>query len=98
MKLMKESDDFFREFGKLDDEAFKGNIIPNKSKELTMVSISIVSLCEECISYHIQEAMKAGATREEFLEYIKMGMMSRGSISYPYVRHAFKKMKELNLI
>jgi AhpD family alkylhydroperoxidase len=98
MEVMRESDDFFKKFGKLDDEAFMGNVVPKKFKELTMVAISIVSLCNECISYHIQESIKAGASKPEIIEYVKMGMMSRGSISYPYVRFAFKELKELKLV
>lgn len=97
MDLMRESDEFFNKFGLLDDEAFEGNVIPKKYKELTMISISIVSMCEECISYHIQQALKAGATKEEMIEFIKMGMMSRGSVSYPYIRLAFKELRDLEI-
>ena len=98
MEIMKESDEFFKKFGLLDDVAFEGNIVPKKYKELTMISISIVSMCEECISYHIQQALKAGATKEEMIEFIKMGMMSRGSVSYPYVRLAFKELRDLKIL
>ena len=97
MEFMRESDEFFKKFGKLDDEAFMGNIIPKKYKELSMVAISIVSLCSECISFHIQESVKAGANKAEIIEYVKMGLMSRGSISYPYVRLAFKEIRDLEL-
>ena len=98
MELMKESDEFFKQFGLLDDVAFTGNIVPKKYKELTMISISIVSMCEECISYHIQQSLETGATKEEIIEFIKMSMMSRGSVSYPYVRLAFKVLRELKIL
>jgi len=91
---MRESDSFFKEFGLLDDKAFEENIIPKKYKELTMVAISIVEKCEECIQYHLEESNKAGALKEEIIEAIKMGMMAGGSVTYPYVRHAFRCLKE----
>ena len=42
MNLMKEADEFFISFGKIDDDAFLDGEIPKKYKELTMVAVSIV--------------------------------------------------------
>ena len=98
MELMRETDPFFTEFGQLDDKAFEGNVIPKKYKELTMVTISIVEKCEECIEYHISESKDAGASKDEIVEAVRMGMMAGGSVTYPYVRHAFKAMVDSGII
>ena len=98
MELMRETDPFFKEFGELDDKAFAGNVIPKKYKELTMVAISIVEKCEECIEFHIGESKKSGASKEEIVEAVKMGMMAGGAVTYPYIRHAFKVMADLGII
>jgi AhpD family alkylhydroperoxidase len=98
MKIMRETDPFFAEFGDLDNKAFKENAIPKKYKELAMVAISIVEKCVECIELHIDESKKAGATKDEILEAVKMGMMAGGAVTYPFVRHAFKIMAVLGII
>jgi len=98
MDMMRETDPFFKEFGELDDKAFEDNVIPKKYKELTMVAISIVAKCEECIEFHIGESNTTGATKDEIVEAVKMGMMAGGSVTYPYVRHAIKIMAELGII
>jgi AhpD family alkylhydroperoxidase len=89
MQKMKETDPFFEEFGKLDDKTFGDGIIPKKYKELTMLTVSIFSKCEECIVFHCRECIDNGAMYKELLEAIKMGMMAGGSVTYPYARQAF---------
>ena len=98
METMKNTDEFFREFGLLDDKAFSEGAISKKYKELFLVAISIVQKCEECITYHIEECLKAQAGKQELIEAIKIGMMASGSTSYPYVRKAFAKLKELKIL
>jgi len=39
-----------------------------KTKELISIGIALVIRCEYCIVYHVYEALKAGATREEIME------------------------------
>lgn len=96
--LMSEKDDFFQTFGILDDNVYSDGIIPKKYKELTGLSISILSRCEECILYHIQECITAQANIKEIIEAIKIGVIGGGSITYPSARFAFMTLKELNAI
>ncbi|AZO95787.1 carboxymuconolactone decarboxylase family protein [Iocasia frigidifontis] len=39
-----------------------------KQKELISIGIALVIRCEYCIVYHVYEALKAGATKEEIME------------------------------
>lgn len=96
--LMSEKDEFFRIFGNLDDSIYSEGAIPKKYKELTGLSISVLSKCEECILYHIQGSITAGANHQELIEAIKIGVIGGGSITYPSARFAFKTLKGLNLI
>jgi AhpD family alkylhydroperoxidase len=98
MDLMKNTDNFFKDFGRVDDDAFSEGAIPKKYKELTMVVVSIVSKCKDCIEYHIKECLKVNSSASEMIEAIKMGMMAGGSVSYPYGRHSFKVLKKLKVI
>lgn len=97
-QLMSENDIFFKTFGDLDDSVYSGGAIPKKYKELTGLSISILSRCEECIIYHIQGCIAEKATKQEIIEAIKIGVIGGGSITYPSARFAFDTMKELKII
>lgn len=96
-KKLIESDSFFEQFEKLDEEVYSEGAIPKKYKELTGLSISVLTRCEECISYHLQGCLKSGANKNEIIESIKMGVIGGGSITYPSARYAIKLIEELNL-
>lgn len=96
--LMSEKDDFFQVFGKLDDNVYSDGVIPKKYKELTGLSISILTRCDECILYHIQGCIAAESCVQEMVEAIKIGVIGGGSITYPSARLAFNILKELGLI
>lgn len=97
-KVMLESDDFFNQFGRLDDNVYSSGAIPKKYKELTGLAISVLTRCDECVLYHLQGCIKEKASKEEIIEAIKMGVIGGGSITYPTARFAFKTMKELKII
>ncbi len=96
--VMNESDDFFKNFGKLDDEVYGDGAISKKNKELMGLAISVVTRCNECILYHLGGCVNAGASKMEILEAIKIGIIGGGSITYPNARFAFQMMKELKII
>lgn len=96
--IMNESDTFFKNFGKLDDEVYSDGAIPKKNKELMGLAISVVTRCNECILYHLGGCVNAGANKNEILEAVKIGVIGGGSITYPNARFAFKMMKELKII
>lgn len=96
--IMNENDDFYKNFGKLDDDAYSDGAIPKKNKELMGLAISVVTRCDECILYHLGGCVDAGAKKDEILEAIRIGVIGGGSITYPNVRFAFKMMKELKII
>lgn len=97
-KKLIENDDFFGQFGKLDDDVYSDGAIPKKYKELTGLSISILTRCEECILYHLQGCLNAGANKKEIIESIKMGVIGGGSITYPSARYAMELIEELKLV
>lgn len=96
--LLNETDSFFNLFSELDNKVYMDGAIPKKYKELTGLAISVVSKCEECVLYHLQECIAEGAGKDEIIESIKMGVMGGGSITYPTARFAIKKLKELAVL
>ena len=58
-------------------------------KELTGVPLSIANRCDPCLAYHIRMALAAGATRQEFVESIRLAILSTGSITIPTTRYGY---------
>lgn len=96
--LLGETDSFFSQFSELDNNVYNDGTIPKKYKELTGLAISVLSRCEECVFYHLQECISEGANKNEIIESIKMGVVGGGSITYPTARYAIKKLKELAVL
>lgn len=92
---MKQADDFFEEFGSLDDKAYEAGAIDKKHKELMGLGISVATRCGECILYHLDGCKREGASREEIVEAIKIGVMAGGSITLPNARFAFEALENL---
>ena len=92
-ELMADHDEFFSRFGALDDSVYADGAIPKLYKELTGLSISVATSCNECVEYHIEGALDAGADREQLIEAIKIGVIGRGSVTYPTARHAFSLLE-----
>lgn len=97
-EIMIKTDEFFQQFGGLDDAVYADGAIPKKYKELTGLSISVLSKCKECILYHLQGCLEQDCTKEEIVEAIKMGVIGGGSVTYPWARYAFEAMKELGVV
>ncbi|MBL6958238.1 MAG: carboxymuconolactone decarboxylase family protein [Rhodospirillales bacterium] len=55
-----------------------------KTKELIAVAIGVAVRCDGCIAFHVKAALKAGATRQEMLETIGMGIYMGGGPSMVY--------------
>lgn len=94
-KRLDEEDDFFKKFSALDNETYQANVLDKRQKELIGLTISIMSRCEECILYHLEECQKADVTRDEVMEVVKMTVIGGGSVLYPFARKVLKLLDEL---
>lgn len=94
-KRLGEEDDFFKKFSALDNETYQANVLDKRQKELIGLTISIMSRCEECILYHLEECQKADVTRDEVMEVVKMTVIGGGSVLYPFARKVLKLLDEL---
>lgn len=59
---------YMKEFNAFSGEALKEGAVDAKTKELIAIGVSVYSRCEYCIIYHVYNALKVGATREEIME------------------------------
>ena len=79
-------------FLELEKAAYADGALTKKMKELIAVGISVVINCESCMQWHIEEAAKAGATREEALEAIEVGIEMGGGPATVSARFALGVM------
>ncbi len=79
-----ESPDTVQAFMGLLDAAYKPGKIDRKTKELISVAIGCYNRCKYCIVYHVSEALKAGATREEIIEAAMVSVAFGGGPSMAY--------------
>jgi AhpD family alkylhydroperoxidase len=82
-------------FGQLHREALAEGALDSKTKELMALAISVTSRCRGCIAYHVHDALKAGATRQEVLETIGVAIFMGGGPSMVYGCEALDALEQL---
>ena len=81
-------------FARLHKKAVEEGALSSKVKEMMALAISIVVGCEGCIAYHIHDAVAAGATRQELLETIGVGILMGGGPGSIYGAHALDAVEQ----
>ena len=89
---------FVAGFDKLYVQTWGEGAIPVKYKELTGVTLSIVIRCEPCLAYHIKMALAEKATKAEFVEAIRLAILSSGSATIPTARYGYRVLRELGVL
>ncbi|MFH1152871.1 MAG: carboxymuconolactone decarboxylase family protein [Pseudomonadota bacterium] len=82
----------YKPFLELEARAFSDGALSRKSKELMALSISMVTKCEPCMEWHLDQAMKAGATDEEIYETVDVAIEMGGGQAGAYARFVLKAM------
>ena len=75
-------------FARLHRKALADGALSGKVKELMALAISIAVGCDGCIAYHTHDAVAAGASREELLETVGVGLFMAGGPGSIYAAHA----------
>jgi AhpD family alkylhydroperoxidase len=97
--LLEASDaQFVAAFDKLYAITWRTAAIPARYKELTGITLSIANRCDPCLVYHIRMALAAGATRGEFVDSIRLAILSCGSITIPTARYAYRLLREHGVV
>ena len=85
---------FAKDFEHLYSTTWGDGAIPAKYKELCGASISVVARCSPCLAYHLKMAIKHGATRDEGVEALRIGVLTGGSVTIPVAREGYKLLLE----
>ena len=81
-------------FARLHKKGMEAGALDTKTKEMMALSISIVVGCEGCIAYHVHDAIAAGATRQELMETIGVGLLMGGGPGSIYAAHALEAIDQ----
>lgn len=85
----------YEAFLKMEEATYSDGALTKKTKELIAIGISVVINCESCMQWHIEQAFKDGATQEELLEAIEVGIEMGGGPATVSARFALEVMKSL---
>lgn len=72
-----------------------GELAP-RVKELMALAIAIAIHCEDCIVYHVHDAVAAGASRKEIAETIGVAVMMGGGPAAVYGARALEAVGEFD--
>ena len=73
-RLMKLNSKVYSAFLEMEKATFRDGALSKKHKELIAAAIGVVTNCESCMQWHIEQAAKDGATINEVLEAVEVAM------------------------
>ena len=81
-KLLSLKSKVYESFLQMEQAAYADGALPKKTKELIAIGISVLMDCESCMQWHIDQAAACGATQQEILEAIEVGIeMGAGRVT-----------------
>jgi len=81
-------------FASLHKAAMTRGTLSPKLKELIALGIAVATHCEDCIAYHVHDALKAGASREELVEALGVAILMGGGPAAMYACHALEALDQ----
>ncbi len=81
-------------FGSLHRSATAAGSLDAKTKELMALAIAVAQRCDGRISFHVHDALAAGASRDEVTETLGVAILMGGGPSMVYATHALTAMDE----
>jgi len=63
----------------MEQNTYKEGKISKLQKEFIAIGISVVINCESCMEWHIKQALDDGATEDEIIESIEVGIEMGGT-------------------
>jgi AhpD family alkylhydroperoxidase len=89
-KLLGDQNKIIKRIFNLDTNAFAEGALDVKTKELLGLVASAVLRCDDCVKYHLESALKNGASKEEVMETLSIATLVGGTIVIPHLRRAYE--------
>ncbi|MEJ2174256.1 MAG: carboxymuconolactone decarboxylase family protein [bacterium] len=81
-------------FEKFHQAAVATGALDRKTKELIALAVSVTAGCDDCIAHHVNDAIRAGATREEFVDALGVAVLMGGGPGMIYASHAIEAVDQ----
>lgn len=89
------SPEVMKGFSALARAANTGSALDGKTRELITLAIAVAVRCAPCVAYHVQGALKKGATREEIAETMGLAVYMGAGPSVMYAAQALEAVDQL---
>ncbi len=86
----------YRSFVDMEQNTYKDGSLSKKQKELIAIGISVVINCESCMEWHIKQAIDDGASENEIIEAIEVGIEMSGGPGTASARFAMNVLDYYN--
>lgn len=96
-ELLQRKSKVYEGFLAMEQAAYSDGALAKKHKELIAVGISVVTNCESCMQWHIEQAAAAGASFEEIFEAIEVSIEMGGGPATVSTRFALDVINSLGL-
>ena len=93
-KLANELPEPLASFAQLNKHAMADGALSKRTKELIALGIAIGARCDGCITWHVLEALRAGAPRQELLETIGVALLMGGGPAVIYGCEAVEALEQ----
>jgi len=87
-----EKSEVYRKFSEMEQAAFRDGKLSRLQKEFIAIGISVATDCESCMEWHIKQAVNGGASEEEVIEAIEVGIEMGGGPATVSARFAMHVM------
>ena len=81
-------------FAQLNGTVMAEGELSTKVKQLIALAIGITVRCDGCIAYHVHDAIRAGATRQEIMEAIGVAILMGGGPARVYACEAMEALDQ----
>lgn len=68
----------FKSFVDMEQKTYSKGYLTKLQKEYIAIGISVVINCESCMEWHIKQALDGGATEDEIIEAVEVGIEMGG--------------------
>ncbi|HET9188760.1 MAG TPA: carboxymuconolactone decarboxylase family protein [Acidothermaceae bacterium] len=85
-------------FAKLHSAAVANGTLSGKVKKLIALAIGISVRCDGCIAYHVHDALRAGASRQEIAETVGVAIMMGGGPAVVYGCQALEALEQFEAV
>jgi AhpD family alkylhydroperoxidase len=83
----------YRSFVEMEQNTYTDGALSKKQKELIAVGISVVINCETCMEWHIKQSLDDGASENEIIEAIEVGIEMSGGPGTASARFAMNVLE-----